>query len=264
MSNQKKRKWPIILLALILLAAVSNSNGTNNSNTATTTATKKPAITQSATNTPVPDTKATEQPDAPLTITLRYPELGEYGEYYTFNQNVEKAEESDKHTDIQCYVPAGKYTVTNEGKYPAFIFIYSRETVISSMGWEEAAECWQSDMLQPGDSCDIEVPEGHYIKLLQNNVWKLVALSSLAETKLDQYISSFGLSDDCKHVIMTYTPNFEDFSHMEADGTQAYSILLTSGMKYYLSVSKENEPLCLQSSETDYNSRARYYDAFAK
>lgn len=174
MSRQKKRKWPIILLVLILLAAIGNSNSKDDSSATTTTTTKKPAITQSATNTPVPDTKATEQPDAKQTITLRYPELGEYGEYYTFNQNVEKAEESDKNTVIQCYVPAGKYTATNESKYPAFIFIYSRETVISSMGWEEAAECWQSDMLQPGDSCDIEVPEGHYIKLLQNNVWKLV------------------------------------------------------------------------------------------
>lgn len=174
MSRQKKRKWPIILLVLILLAAIGNSNSKDDSNTTTTTTTKKPAITQSATNTPVPDTKATEQPAEKLTITLRYPELGEYGEYYTFNQNVEKAEESDKHTDIQCYVPAGKYTATNEGKYPAFIFIYSRETVINSGGWEEPAECWSSDMLQPGDTCDIEVPEGHYIELFQNNVWKLV------------------------------------------------------------------------------------------
>lgn len=174
MSNQKKRKWPIILLALILLAVVGNSNSNDTATTSTTAATKKPAMTQSATNTPVPEVKATEQPDAPLTITLQYPELGEYGEYYTFNQNVMKAAESDKNTIIQCYVPAGKYTATNEGNYPAFILIYSRKTVINSSGWEEAAECWQSDMLQPGDTCDIEVPEDYYIKLFQNNVWKLV------------------------------------------------------------------------------------------
>ena len=175
MSRQKKkRKWPIILLALILLAAIGNSNSTDDSNTTATTTTKKPAITQSATNTPVPDTKATEQPDAPLTITLRYPELGEYGEYYTFNQNVEKAEASDKETVIQCYVPAGKYTLTNEGNHPTFVFIYSRKTVISSMGWEEPAESWASQMLQVGDSCDIEVKEDHYINLQQNDVFRLI------------------------------------------------------------------------------------------
>lgn len=175
MSKQKKRKWPIILLVLIMLSAIGNSKDKDDS-AVTPTATKTDSVTQSATNTPVPvpDTSATVQPEEPLTITLKYPELGEYGEYYTFNANVAKAEESDKHTVIQCYVPAGKYTVTNEGNYPAFIFIYSRKTVISSFGWEEAAEYWQSDMLQPGDTCDIEVPEDHYIKLLQNNVWKLV------------------------------------------------------------------------------------------
>ena len=175
MSRQKKRKWPIILLALIMLAAIGNSSSKDDS-IATPTATKTPSVTQSATNTPVPisDTSTTVQPEEPLTIFLKYPELGEYGEYYTFNKNVKKAEASDKNTVIQCYVPAGKYTVTNEGNYPAFVFIYSRKTVINSSGWEEAAEYWQSDMLQPGDSCDIEVPEDHYIKLFPNNVWKLV------------------------------------------------------------------------------------------
>lgn len=264
MSNQKKRKWPTILLALILFAVVGNSNSKDDANTSTTTATKKPAITQSATNTPVPEVKATEQPDVPQTITLRYPELGEYGEYYTFNQNVKKAEETDKETIIQCYVPAGKYTLTNDGNYPTFVFIYSRETVISSMGWEEPAETWSSDMLLVGDSCEIEVKEDHYINLQQNNVFTLVPLSSAAETKLDQYISKFGLSNACKKVIMAYMPDFEEFSHMEADATQSYSIFLTNGTEYLLAVSKENEPLCLQSSEKDYNSRTRYYDAFAK
>lgn len=88
--------------------------------------------------------------------------------------------------------------------------------------------------------------------------------TELAEIKLDQYISKFGLSNACKKVIMAYMPDFEKFSHMEADAMQSYSIFLTNGTEYLLAVSKENEPLCLQSSEKDYNSRTRYYDAFAK
>lgn len=143
------------------------------------TTTVKPTDIPTAAPTPTFSEQPTEVPTAiptkePLEIILKYPELGEYGVYYTFNENVEKAEESDKETIIQCYVPAGDYTLTNEGKYPTFVYIYSKETVISSFGWEEPAETWVSQMLQVGDSCEIAVAENHYINLQQNDVFKLV------------------------------------------------------------------------------------------
>ena len=85
-----------------------------------------------------------------------------------------------------------------------------------------------------------------------------------AEIKLEQYISKFGLSDDCKNVIMTHTPGFEGFSHMEAIGLSAYSIFLANGTEYYFVLTNEGKPACLMSTEKDYDSRTRYYDAFAK
>lgn len=109
----------------------------------------------------------------PAEIILCYPELGEYGQYYTFNENVEKATEEDKNTIIQCFVPAGDYIVSNEGKYPNFVYVYSKETVISEDGWEEPADGYISPMLQPGESCDMTIKDGYYIKLLDNTSFKL-------------------------------------------------------------------------------------------
>jgi hypothetical protein len=113
--------------------------------------------------------------EAPLEIVLTYPELGEYGVHYTFNANVEKAEESDKETIIQCFIPAGTYTATYEGNGPwSFVYIYSKETIISDFGWEEPADVWVSQQLKPGESCEIAIKEGYYINLQQNDVFKLV------------------------------------------------------------------------------------------
>lgn len=134
-------------------------------------------IVKETTTAPTPTLKETPPASPtkePVEIILKYPELGQYGVYYTFNENVEKAEESDKTTKLQCYVPAGNYTLINEGKYPAFVFIYSKETRITSSGWEEPVDCWASNMLQVGDSCEISVAENYYINLQQNNVFKLI------------------------------------------------------------------------------------------
>ena len=181
------KKICVLLFCLCVFATIIGDDDDANTASTATKATAAPtaALTSAPTKAPteqpttIPTKKPTEAPtsvptEAPLVIVLTYPELGEYGEYYTFNANVAKAEESDKETIIQCYVPAGKYTLTNEGQYPTFVFIYSRKTVISSFGWEEPAETWTSQMLQVGDSCDIEIKEDHYINLQENNVFKLV------------------------------------------------------------------------------------------
>ena len=163
----------ILLVIGFVVGDSDNENATVEQPTATavitSTVAPTPTLTKPATEAP------TEAPTKePVEIILKYPELGQYGVYYTFNENVDKAEEADKETIIQCYIPAGKYTLTNEGKYPTFVYINSRETVSSSLGWEEPAETWVSQMLQVGDSCEITVAEEHYINLQQNDVFKLV------------------------------------------------------------------------------------------
>jgi hypothetical protein len=144
--------------------------------------TARPTVTTKATAKPTvsPTEKATEHPtveptEKPLEIILRYPELGEYGRFYTMNEKVEKAEESDKETIIQCFVPAGTYIVTYEGRGPwSYVYLMTEETYISEDGWEEYADVWVSKQLKPGDSCEVTVPEGWYIHLNENDVFSLV------------------------------------------------------------------------------------------
>lgn len=143
----------------------------------TATPTAKPTSTPTAAPTATATVQPTETvaPTAePLVITLKYPDLGEYGRYYTFNENVAKATAEDLNTVIQCFIPTGTYTLTNEGKYPTFVFIYSEETRITDAGWEEPVDAWSSGMLKVGDACEITIEEGHYIKLLTNDTFRLV------------------------------------------------------------------------------------------
>lgn len=157
----------------IVLAVLFGVGSDGNETTTSSGGTIRPTATAKATQKPT--AAPTIEPTAePFTIRLESPNLGEYGKYYTFNENVAKAEDSDKETIIQCFVPAGTYTVTNEGKYPTFVFVYSAETVISEDGWEEPAETWGSSMLKVGDSCEVTVKEGHYINLQENDVFKLI------------------------------------------------------------------------------------------
>lgn len=138
--------------------------------TATTTVshTEPPTIELSSSSTE----EIVAEPDE---IVLKWPELGEYGVYYTFNENVKKATDSDKKTIIQCFVPSGVYTVTNIDCSPwTFVYVYSKETVISDSGWEEPAETWVSPMLKVGESCEVTIPEGWYINLQKNDNFKLV------------------------------------------------------------------------------------------
>ena len=155
---------------LIFLSLISSDSDKENQPSTQTTAT--PVITASTVPTATPTITPTEEP---FEIILKHPELGEYGVYYTFNEKVEKAEESDKETIIQCFVPAGVYTVTNIDRSPwTFVYVYSKETRISDFGWEEPAETWVSPMLKVGESCEVTIPEGWYINLQEQDHFKLV------------------------------------------------------------------------------------------
>lgn len=84
------------------------------------------------------------------------------------------------------------------------------------------------------------------------------------EAQLVQYIKKYGLTDECKTVIMEYLPDFRDFDRMEQDGLRAFDIIMKDGTVYYLIIMEDKTPACLMSSEEDYDSRTRYYDKFAK
>jgi hypothetical protein len=84
------------------------------------------------------------------------------------------------------------------------------------------------------------------------------------EKKLDQFIEEFELTEECKTVIINYTPDINSFDRIEREAMAAYRIIMKDGTMYYLSVNKNAEPMCLQSSEKDSKTRTRYYDKFAK
>lgn len=187
MKQQEKRsgcclvklvKWFLCFLVFSVVIALfvgnDSTKDTVEPTAAVTSSTATATVTEAPTETPTD--KPTETPTAePFEIVLKWPDLGEYGVYYTFNENVKKAEESDKNTVIQCFIPAGVYTVTNIDCSPwTFVYAYSKETVISEDGWEEPADGWVSSMLKPGESCEVTIPEGWYIKLLENDNFKLV------------------------------------------------------------------------------------------
>ena len=162
----------------MVVAMFSSIGDTDTTNTSQATAPASSTVTPSTTKSPTiaPTDATTAEPTTePFEILLKWPDLGEYGEYYTFNEKVKKAEESDKETIIQCYVPAGVYTVTNVDHSPwSFVYVYSRETVISEYGWEEPADTWVSPKLEVGDSCEVTIPEGWYINLQQNDTFRLI------------------------------------------------------------------------------------------
>ncbi len=159
-------KWIVYGFALMVVLALFGSvNGDKD-------AAQPTATVKASTSTAAPTAAPTEES---YDILLKWSELGEYGKYFTFNESVEKAEESDKETIIQYFVPAGTYTITNEGKGPwAYVNIYSKETIITEDGWEEPAETGGSPRLLPGDSCEMTIPEGWYIELQENYVFRLV------------------------------------------------------------------------------------------
>lgn len=188
-GKQKKKKgcftWILCLVAIYLIFGSGIISLKSSDNQVPKQADTTVRITNVITSKPA--TAATKQPATPstsspatepLVIYLKYPELGEYGNYYIFNLFVEKATKEDMNTVIQCFVPAGTYTVTNIGKYPTFVYGYSKDTQITSAGWEEPVDGWVSKMLQVGDSCEVTVEEDYYIKLQQNDTFKLVQKSA--------------------------------------------------------------------------------------
>lgn len=84
------------------------------------------------------------------------------------------------------------------------------------------------------------------------------------EEKVSLYIEELDLNEECKAVILNYTPDVNRFDRMEQEAMAAYRIIMEDGTVYYLSVNMNKEPMALQSSEKDHKSRTRYYDKFAK
>ncbi|MCR5528390.1 MAG: hypothetical protein K6F49_04135 [Saccharofermentans sp.] len=123
-------------------------------------------------NTPPPTVASTEAETTTTTTTettvqetiapdfeLVAGEMGEYGQERVVNAGTDFEE-----TVFCYYVPSGTYIVTNMGEYPTQVDVLKDELVVTEAGWEEWADA-EAYVVQVGDSCEINVPEGYFIEL---------------------------------------------------------------------------------------------------
>ena len=109
--------------------------------------------------------------------------------------------------------------------------------------------------------CDIKAAEPSEASTQKT---QRVQATAAVKDKLEGYIRMFSLTEECKNVILEYLPNINDFAKIEQEATLSYAIVMKYGVKYYLTVDHSKAPVCLQSGESDYKSRTRFYDKFAK
>ncbi len=111
-------------------------------------------------NTSVESSKSveTEPPEEKLKFTICTGELGEYGACVTLNKG-----KTDEIKRIYYHVPAGTYKVSNDNKYMQQLNIYSDETRITEEGFEEPAEIFGVELLEPFESVTITIKDGQAI-----------------------------------------------------------------------------------------------------
>ncbi len=125
----------------------------------------KPTLTLVPTVSSSPEPTFTPTPTlvpTPESVVLRWDEPGKYGEIVALNQGTD-----DEYSFVAHKVPAGEYILKNlDEKYSVQVSVYSNETYINSSGVEEFVMGQQMPIvLKPGDSADITVQGGEYIKL---------------------------------------------------------------------------------------------------
>lgn len=133
------------------------------------TATEPPTETQIPTDTPVPTDTPEPKPTKEV-IAINGETAGTYGKTVTTNKGTE-----NELSYIGYFVPAGKYNATNHRNYPGQINVYNPETV-----WEDGIEYPGSGggayLIQSGETKEIEVPEGFYIKVVPPEDFTITAV----------------------------------------------------------------------------------------
>lgn len=155
MSKEKKKKpffkkWWFWLIVVFILGAIGSGVSDTESDPIATTQ----APTTEATE------PATAEPEATVSIELIAGEAGEYGELFTMNKGTEFEE-----TYYIYHIPAGTYSVTNNGEYMSQFNVYSDEIVVNEAGWEEVAEVFYAKVLDVGASDTFTIKDGQFIEI---------------------------------------------------------------------------------------------------
>ncbi len=103
-------------------------------------------------------------------IFIKANELGEYGQNLVLNEN------TDPYNIIGHFVPEGKYKVTNIGNYPTQVNVYKNEKHVTKEGWEEWSD-GKAVLIKVGESAEIEVKDGYFVKVDGNTYIKLQSIN---------------------------------------------------------------------------------------
>ena len=106
------------------------------------------------------------QENGPEPIILSWDEEGEYGKTITWNANTELP-----YTCIQFFIPTGTYQVTNNSsKVGSQVTVYDEGINVTEKGWEEpVGEAGNNVVLMPGESGELTIKEGQYVKLADSS-----------------------------------------------------------------------------------------------
>lgn len=140
------------LIVLFIVGAIGSCGSDTEAEPTPTT----PTITQ----TPTTESIAEAVTEPALTIELVAGEAGEYGELFTVNKDTEFEE-----TYYIYHIPAGTYSVTNNGEYMSQFNVYSDEIVKNDSGWEEVAESFYVKVLDVDASDTFTIADGQHIEI---------------------------------------------------------------------------------------------------
>ena len=96
----------------------------------------------------------------PIIVRINGEDLGEFGKTVILDEGTE-----NEMKYIGYFLPAGKYNVTNNRQYRSGIYVYSQETILDD-GVEYPAEVGGAYTFLAGETVEIEVPDGFYIKAI--------------------------------------------------------------------------------------------------
>lgn len=108
-------------------------------------------------------TEQTEEPadsEEDNTIELIAGEQGEYGKEITMSEGTDMEE-----SFYVYYIPAGTYTVTNEGDFMTQVNVYEGFAKNEESGYDEYTSTGDILMLDSEQSDTLEVPEGWFIEI---------------------------------------------------------------------------------------------------
>lgn len=158
-----KKKILVALLAATMSLSMTACGGTETENTSTDTVTEDIVSDESKTteaDETVNDDSADLAAEENTAIELIAGEQGEYGKLITMSAGTDMEE-----SFYAYYIPAGSYTVTNEGEYMTQISVYGGFAKNEETGYDEYTDVGDIVLLDAGEEASVEISEGWFVEI---------------------------------------------------------------------------------------------------